>query len=207
MTQDASDNRSLRQKLRQKLRQARRSLSPLAQRQAARSLARNLLNARLWYRTDRIALYLAQDGEIDLAILAKKLAARGKHLLLPVLHPTLHNRLWFARMQPGEKLIANRFGIPEPKVRAQACIAPWAIGLVFLPLVGFDAQGNRLGMGGGFYDRTFAFTRRSRLAPKLIGVAHGFQQLEWIPSESWDIPLAAIATERKLLTIDRGNRQ
>src|SRR5690606_40461575 len=65
-----------------------------------------------------------------------------------------------------------------------------------LPLVAFDARGNRLGMGGGFYDRTFARAPRARtLRPRLVGLAHHFQQVASLPAEPWDIPLDAIATD------------
>jgi len=71
--------------------------------------------------------------------------------------------------------------------------------LIFLPLVAFDNAGNRLGMGGGYYDRTLAWKQRRRYwhGSRLIGVAYGFQQLERLPVESWDIGLDGILTDRQ----------
>jgi 5-formyltetrahydrofolate cyclo-ligase len=68
-----------------------------------------------------------------------------------------------------------------------------------LPLVGFDASGNRMGMGGGYYDRTFSFKslKKGLRGPTLIGLAHEIQRVEELPVESWDIPLTAIVTDQK----------
>lgn len=103
--------------------------------------------------------------------------------------------LRFARWQHGARLYRNRFRIPEP--RQQARVSARAMDAVLLPLTGFDASGNRLGMGGGFYDRTLAFKRRQRKTrPLLVGVAHACQQGPALPAEAWDVPLAMIVTDR-----------
>lgn len=103
--------------------------------------------------------------------------------------------LRFARWHDGARLHRNRFHIPEP--RRQARLSARALNVVLLPLTGFDASGNRLGMGGGFYDRTLAFKRRHRKArPLLVGVAHACQQVSTLPAEIWDVPLAMIVTDR-----------
>src|SRR5687767_13746260 len=93
----------------------------------------------------------------------------------------------------------NRFGIPEPTGRR---CAPQQLDLVLLPLVAFDRRGARLGMGGGFYDRTFAFLRvAGRRKPRLVGLAHHFQEVAQLPREPWDVPLAAIVTERGWVSV------
>ena len=148
-------------------------------------------------RARHIAVYLPNDGEIDpgfFILLAQRL---GKVCYLPVLHPVLTNRLWFCRFDSLTPMRHNRFGIPEPKrPRSDQKRAPWSLQLVLLPLVAFDAKGGRLGMGGGFYDRTFAFTRRSRgPRPRLIGLAHSLQEVERLPVAGWDIPLEAVVTD------------
>jgi 5-formyltetrahydrofolate cyclo-ligase len=103
-------------------------------------------------------------------------------------------QLQFAPWRPGEALVANRFGIPEP-AEAQPLPAE-AMALIVLPLVGFDATGQRLGMGGGWYDRSLAF-RRDRTAPPpwLVGVGFALQQIDALPVEPWDVPLDAVCTE------------
>ena len=151
---------------------------------------------------------MANDGEIDPSPYIKVLWKYKKQVYLPVLHPTKKNQLWFYRYQPDTRLKPNRFGIAEPKIRHAERIPPWALTLVLLPLVAFDTEGGRLGMGGGFYDRTFAFMnknhqnrkdKKSRSGmPLLCGLAHDFQQVERLPTAEWDVPLKNIATDRKV---------
>lgn len=92
----------------------------------------------------------------------------------------------------------NRFGIPEPLGKA---VAPQRLDAVCVPLVGFDGRGRRLGMGGGFYDRTFAVNARKKRGnargPRLIGLAHACQQVGRLPHEDWDVRLTGVVTERK----------
>ncbi|MFT5720447.1 MAG: 5-formyltetrahydrofolate cyclo-ligase [Motiliproteus sp.] len=195
-----------RAQLRQSLRRQRRALSPQQQRQAAFRLARIVTRQALFIRAKRIGFYLPCDGEISPLPLIKLALKMGKQCFLPVLHPTRHNRLWFARYRPESKLIKNCYGIAEPDIRLEPRILPQALDLVLLPLVGFDAQGGRLGMGGGYYDRTFAFKRRAktsdgrppRRSPALVGLAHQLQQQPKLALADWDIPLAAIATGHQL---------
>jgi 5-formyltetrahydrofolate cyclo-ligase len=105
------------------------------------------------------------------------------------------------RYRSDARLLDNRYGIPEPSIQEQQLPA-WAMQVVLMPLVGFDRTGNRLGMGGGFYDRTFAFKRnRIHARPLLIGLAHSVQEVAALPTESWDMPLDLIATEKELLRV------
>lgn len=182
--------------LRKQLRARRNRLTPQQQQTAARRLASVLLQEPRLYRARHIAVYLANDGEIDPSTFMTLAAARGIRLYLPVLHPIHRGTLVFSRYRPGAPLRRNRFGIPEPAFSAALERPPWALDAVLMPLVGFDSLGGRLGMGGGFYDRTFAFSRhRPRLCPKLIGLAHTCQQVEQLPMASWDIPLHGVATD------------
>ncbi|HMW72245.1 MAG TPA: 5-formyltetrahydrofolate cyclo-ligase, partial [Cellvibrionaceae bacterium] len=101
----------------------------------------------------------------------------------------------FVRFKAGEPLQRSRLGVLQPAPGAGA-IALHRLDIVALPLVGFDGLGNRLGMGGGFYDR--ALQARGR-RPLLVGLAHAGQQLARLPVEPWDVPLDWIATDRRLL--------
>lgn len=195
-----------RNQLRQHLRRQRRALNPLQQRKAAANLARIVKRDPIFLRAKRIGFYLASDGEISPQPLIDLALKMGKQCFLPVLHPIRHNRLWFARYRPDSPLVKNCYGIEEPSIRHQPRILPWALDLVLLPLVGFDPQGGRLGMGGGYYDRTFAFKQRQtrstkdypRRLPELVGLAHELQKQPQLELADWDIPLAAIATDMKL---------
>ncbi|WP_244612998.1 5-formyltetrahydrofolate cyclo-ligase [Modicisalibacter radicis] len=192
-----------RKALRRSLRQRRRALTKAQQRQAAEALCRRLRRLPEVQRARRVALYLPNDGEIDATPLLAWLRRRGARVYLPVLRPLAENRLWFVHYHAATPMVRNRFGIREPDTRHGAHrarqLAPWALDLVLLPLVGFDDQGNRLGMGGGFYDRSFAFTRGRGPRPRLIGVAHDCQQVERLPFAGWDVPLDAIVSDRRVV--------
>ncbi len=192
-----------RRELRRNLRRRRRALTPRQQRQAARNLCLRLRGLPELRRARHVALYLPNDGEIDPRPLIAWLERRGAKVYLPVLAPLTLNRLWFVRYHSGTPMITNRFGIAEPDTRHGAHRArrlpAWALEVVLMPLVGFDDQGQRLGMGGGFYDRSFAFTRRGGPRPRLIGLAHDCQRVTTLPVESWDVPLDAIVSDARVL--------
>ena len=149
-----------RPQLRRLLRKARRELSPCEQRQAARGLYRQLAQHPLFRRARHISLYLPTDGEIDPRLLLREAQRRGKITYLPVLSAWPRTKMVFQRVAPGEKLIPNRFRILEPRINRARQRKVWALDLVLLPLVGFDQAGGRLGMGGGFYDRSLAYLAR-----------------------------------------------
>ena len=187
----------LRQKrqLRRDLRQRRRSLTPRQQREAANAAARRMEACPWMWRAGSVAAYWPADGEMDPRPLLKRARARRKAVYLPVLMPG--NRLYFRRWRPGEAMRPNRYGIPEPQTGRLR--QAWTLALIILPLVGFDRRGTRLGMGGGFYDRTLARTaaRFSGRQPLLLGLAHACQEVAELPSDPWDRPLDAIITDRE----------
>lgn len=185
--------------LRSRLRQQRRDLSPSHQKRAALALSHRLFNLPLVQRARHVALYWPCDGEISLLPLLKRLQQAGKHCYLPVIKRA--SSMHFVRVTPQSKFIKNTFGIPEPVNRR--FLPSKHLDIALIPLVGFDGLGNRLGMGGGYYDRNFAFKERQtwRSRPCLIGVAHDFQQTEPMQGEAWDIPMAAIVTDQQVLTI------
>ena len=110
----------------------------------------------------------------------------------------------FQRLTRTQRWQKNRFGIREPVDQKQHQVPAWRLSLVLMPLVGFDPQGNRLGMGGGFYDRTFAYRTRRKTwpGPTLLGVAHHCQKVSALPVASWDIPLDAIITDEQWISLD-----
>ncbi|RDH42047.1 5-formyltetrahydrofolate cyclo-ligase [Zooshikella ganghwensis] len=189
-----------RKTLRTTLRQKRRQLSKQQQQLASERLLTHLKKNLTFIKSKTVAVYIASDGEINLTPTIRFLWKLGKQVFLPVLRPDTHNKLWFVHYQPHTNLILNNFNIPEPTRRGNSIIAPWALDLVLLPLVGFDIHGGRLGMGGGFYDRTFAFiqARPTLRHPKLMGVAHACQRVDKLSVASWDIPLNAIVTDQQM---------
>jgi len=181
------------------LRKARRELSPSQQRKAAHGLYRQLAQQPLFRRAKHISLYLPTDGEIDPRLLLRAAQRRGKATYLPVLSAWPRTKMVFQRVRPGEKLKPNRFRILEPRVNIGQQRKVWALDLVLLPLVGFDEAGGRLGMGGGFYDRSLAYLarRQSWRKPTLLGLAHECQKVEKLTQASWDVPLAGTVTDRQ----------
>lgn len=145
----------------------------------------------------RIAFYIAVRGEMDPAPLLRLALRTGKSAFLPILRERPSRGLWFAPFTARTGSSNNRFGIPEPNYSHSKLAMPWSLDLVFVPLVAFDREGHRLGMGGGYYDRTFAFkANRSHLkGPTLVGLAHEFQMQSELPVMPWDIPLDAVITE------------
>lgn len=183
----APDKRQLRKQLRVR----RRQLPAARQRHAAALLVQTAATLPWFIRARRIAFYLAADGEIDPRPLLEHALRAGKRVFLPRLHGA---HLEFAEYTLHMPMRPNRFGIAEPIGRAP--LGPAELDAICLPLVGFDNRGGRLGMGGGFYDRTLARRAAGTARPLLIGLAHSFQQLERVPCDPWDIPLSGVLTER-----------
>lgn len=192
-------DKSERIQLRSTIRQQRRQLSPSQQHHHSHLLAQQLCKHPLYIRSKRIACYLAEDGEINPHIIIEKAWQSGKQIFLPVL-PPMGKSLFFAPYHEDSELIANRFNILEPSVDHRHWIRARQLSLILLPLVAFDTTGNRLGMGGGYYDRSLQFTRHRQQwhSPHLIGLAHDLQKVKQLPGESWDIPLNLIATEQSI---------
>ncbi|AZF23972.1 5-formyltetrahydrofolate cyclo-ligase [Pseudomonas sp. R3-52-08] len=188
-----------RPQLRRMLRNARRALTPREQRQAACGLYRQLAQHPLFRRAKHISLYLPTDGEIDPRLLLRAAQRQGKATYLPVLSAWPRTKMVFQRVRPGDKLLPNRFRILEPQANARRQRKVWALDLVLLPLVGFDNEGGRLGMGGGFYDRSLAYLARRKnwRKPTLLGLAHECQQVDRLAQASWDVPLAGTVTDKQ----------
>ncbi|MFN3579747.1 MAG: 5-formyltetrahydrofolate cyclo-ligase [Pseudomonas sp.] len=184
--------------LRKQLRKARNTLTPAQQRQASLALARHLAHHPLFIRSRHVAFYLANDGEIDPAAAMRRAQRRGKSCYLPVLSRWPATQMRFQRLEKSQRWRKNRFGITEPVPNPRRQVKTWRLQLILMPLVGFDRNGNRLGMGGGFYDRALAYLRRrSRWqSPQLLGVAHQCQEVKQLSSAAWDIRLNGIVSDQ-----------
>ena len=180
----------LRQQIRTETRKMRQKLTALEQSQAEQNITRQALQFIEQRQARNIGLYLSFDSEISTRALINALWLRRKKIYLPVLHPFCAGYLLFLRYQPDTKMIKNKFGIPEPQLNVQNIIPIDELDIVFTPLVAFDKQGNRLGMGGGFYDRTLQNWRQKSFLP--VGLAHRCQEVDNLPVESWDMPLFTV---------------
>ncbi|SDH05822.1 5-formyltetrahydrofolate cyclo-ligase [Pseudomonas benzenivorans] len=187
-----------RAQLRRLLRQTRSALDAPTQRRAAQGLYRQLIHHPCFRRARHIALYLPNDGEIDPRPLLRAAQRRGKATYLPVLSDWPRSKMVFQRVRSQEKMVPNRFRIPEPRKNRAQQRKIWTLDLILLPLVGFDRHGGRLGMGGGFYDRSLGYRemRKNWHKPTLLGLAHECQQVDRLAMASWDVPLAATVTDK-----------
>lgn len=206
-----SANQQERNTIRKAVRAKRRALSNEEQQLAANKLCQKLIKIPQVLEAATIALYLANDGEIALTPFIKWCWQQGKQVTLPVIHPFSKGHLLFLRYSENTLLIDNQFGIPEPQLSAVDVVPFKEIDVIITPLVAFDKQGGRLGMGGGFYDRTLAsWYHRTQDSNQVtldtgklvypIGVAHDCQEVSAVPTEEWDIPLPKIITPAQSLT-------
>lgn len=187
-----------RTQLRQTMRARRRQLDPPQRMAAARGVRRVLDTVPALQAARRIGGYWACQGEVPLNFVLATVQQRGQRYWLPRVKP--QHRLEFAQWSSGDTVLANRYGIPEPG--PEAGIMPIAdLDVLLLPLLAFDASGNRLGTGGGYYDRALSFVlAEPRPAkPVLIGIAYAFQQVEELEAQDWDVPLDMVATEQQLI--------
>lgn len=182
--------------LRRELRARRRAL-PAADRIAgADALAARLLALPFFPASGYVAGYWAMDGEIGLHGWQLRLP-KAVVYCLPVLADD--RTLRFAPWRPGDALVTNRYGIPEPDVDPRSGLAATDMAMIVVPLVGFDAAGHRLGMGGGWYDRTLAPRLQRPAPPWLVGVGFEVQRVDALDAQAWDVPLDAVCTERDTL--------
>lgn len=187
--------------LRSFLREKRQELGPEQQEAASVALFDLLRNQDFFRVAQRIAFYQVADGEIDPRMLLDLALSEGKSCFLPVIQQDNPEFISFAPYDADTELVPNKWGIAEPP--ASEIISPTNFDVVFVPLVVFSKDCFRLGMGKGFYDRTFSFkilNRRS--SPMLVGLAHENQLVDSFPVESWDVRLDAVATEKKIYRPD-----
>lgn len=181
--------------LRKIVQNKRALLTTLEQKQKSISIIENVANSAVFKAAKHIAIYHAVGGEAN----PENLKSHVKHFYLPVLPDTRDLGLFFAPITDLTQYKNNKFSIPEPVCSKNEYISPESLDLVVMPLLGFDLKGNRLGMGGGYYDRCFSFKKSNSLKPLLLGFAYDFQEVDEIETEPWDIGFDLIATETRLI--------
>ncbi|MDH4108222.1 MAG: 5-formyltetrahydrofolate cyclo-ligase [Gammaproteobacteria bacterium] len=179
--------------IRRAARKARQVLEESERTFASEKICDAIASSSLFRRARRIACYLPTAEEVDTWPLIERAWRMEKRIFAPITKKT--GPLVFAEIRPSTDLVRSNFGLLEPA--AERTIAPAKLDLCITPLVAFDLIGNRVGMGGGYYDRTFHFLRhrRSFLHPKLVGVAFDCQRVEKIHASAWDIRLFQVFTE------------
>ena len=161
---------------RNKIKAQRNALSLDDAAAASIDISRRLWNLPVLSRARRIACYFPVGREVDCQFFISAAWKRGRTILLPVLNGA---ELLFSKYDSSTVFSRNQHNIPEPVVKKSQLVRPQEIDVVLTPLVAFDAMGNRIGMGGGYYDRSFRFMR-NRMTwhhPTLIGLAYDFQKV------------------------------
>ena len=186
-----SNPASQKRQLREQLLHQRKQLPPETRRAAATAVARCAQRLPDWQHRQKVAIYFSANAELDTDPLITSCRQQGKTLYLPVIRED--NGLDFALWRENDTLAKNRFNIPEPGTNAPRLGAA-SLDLVFMPLVGWDLTGHRLGMGGGFYDRALAGID----GPLRVGLAYDCQRVDHIAQEAWDESLDFVLTESAL---------
>jgi 5-formyltetrahydrofolate cyclo-ligase len=187
-----------RAQLRKIIRQRRNTLSKAEHKKADLALTVSLSLHHKIQQASRIAIYLTNDGELSTTSFIQWCWQNNKEVYLPVVHPFSSGNLLFLRYDTDTILISNKYGILEPQLDVTTVCPLAELDVICTPLVAFDCTGARLGMGGGFYDRSLAHWQKTKLYP--LGLAHDCQLVESIPIEDWDVPLPEIVTPSKSYT-------
>ncbi|WP_207262738.1 5-formyltetrahydrofolate cyclo-ligase [Desulfovibrio sp. Huiquan2017] len=161
--------------------------------EGAVSLIRTLYE---WKNATEALLYWPVRGEIDLRPLAAELWRRGCRVLFPRCRPDRPGEMDLACAACEDEMTPGAFSILEPdatKCPAEDSCRPQ---IALIPGVGFDRQGNRLGFGGGYYDRLLA--RDAMRDTLIVGVGHEFQLVDRVPTQPWDKPVHVVCTDENL---------
>ncbi|MGI9308789.1 MAG: 5-formyltetrahydrofolate cyclo-ligase [Gammaproteobacteria bacterium] len=188
--------------LRNELKARRLALDTYAVHNASAAIIAKLWGLPELARFQSIAVYMAANGEINCDPFIRQGWRRKKKIYVPVLR---NSRMLFSRLTSKSKLRENRFGIPEPDGSSSSLLAAAKLDCIIAPLVAFDLAGTRLGMGGGYYDRSlhFSLAQRGWRHPLLIGTAFDFQRVEHIQRQPWDVPLHCVVTEKSIYRFSR----
>lgn len=179
---------------RNEIRQKRKALHEDEVAKCSELVRRVVLEHEFLKQNRCIASYHSFSGEIDTVEINKALRIAGHHMALPVIHPEEKGLMDFYSYEKPEDLILNRFKIPEPVVSAENLVQPHNLEVVIVPLVGFNEKGERLGMGGGYYDRML---KKISCECLTLGLAYDFQLIPEIKSQPWDMPLDEVITPTK----------
>lgn len=187
--------------LRKTLRIQRDAIEPSTSEMAAVSAAKILLSHPLFHASHSIACYLARDAEFNTMPIIKTIWQANKQCYLPVLTKDQDKPLHFFKFKAGDALLANRYDIMEPSTLNSQAYPAENLDVVLLPLLAFDREGHRLGTGGGYYDRTFAFLSSVERPnkPLLIGLGYAMQEMQVLLADKWDVGLDGALTEKELV--------
>ncbi len=195
-----------RNKIRKSIRETRKAIPVSLQKVFAEQAAKRAMQWLVNFEFQSVALYLTNDGELDTQPLIEALWEMEKTVYVPVLHPFCTGYLIFIEYSKSSPMVRNQYGISEPKLELTKLIPVSYLDVIFTPLVAFDELGNRMGMGGGYYDRTLSHIDECR-SINIAGFAHECQKIERLPTEAWDVPLRNIITPNHFYSFGGLNKQ
>ncbi len=193
--------------LRQKIRDLRKTISVEQHAHYSAQLVDRFMHHERINKASCVALYMSVDGEVDTAGVINWCLNNNIQVALPVLHPFCKGHLLFLNYDKNTIMVNNKYGIPEPELDVRNVIPLNRIDIMCTPLVAYDSHGNRLGMGGGYYDRTLQIYNQTGKGPYPVGLALDIQEVEALPTEIWDVPLPEIITPTRDIIFEKNVRQ
>ena len=182
--------------LREHLKLKRKHLTTKESHDMSHGISQKIIRSKWIREYSNVGIYHPVNGEVNTLQLTDFMWSINQQIFLPMINK---KKLLFGKLRPDSKLKKNCFGIPEPCVTRNNQVSADLLDMVFVPLVAFDLNGFRIGMGSGYYDRTFAkrLTTKDLKHPVLIGLAYEFQKQECLNHQPWDVPLDMVVTELK----------
>ena len=180
--------------LREHLKLKRKHLSRKVSDGMSHSICQRIIRSQWIHEYSNIGIYHPVNGEVNTFELINFMWSIDQQVFLPIIDK---KNLLFGRVNADSKLKKNRFGIPEPSITKSIQMSANLLDMIFVPLVAFDLNGFRIGMGSGYYDRTFEkrLSNKDAKDPVLIGLAYEFQKQECLNHQPWDVPLDMVVTE------------
>lgn len=188
--------KSTKQSIRTHVKTLRSKLSETQIHHAAIGVWLQLMNQSFFKSAKNIACYMPMNNELDTKPILQSLNRMDKNTYLPVIGKN-QRKLSFYRYTLSQKMHRNQYGIIEPVTITNDCIPPEKLDLVLMPLVAFDDNCHRLGMGKGYYDQTFAFCKSSP-KPLLVGIAYPFQNVYNLPTDEFDVDMDYVITNQQV---------
>ena len=180
--------------LREYLKLKRKHLSRKESEDMSHAIYQRITRSKWIREYSNIGIYYPVNGEVNTLQLINFMWSTGQQVFLPIIDK---KNLLFGKINVESKLKKNRFGIPEPSIKKSAQMSANLLDMIFVPLVGFDSNGFRIGMGSGYYDLTFEkrLSIKDAKDPFLVGLAYEFQKQEYLNLQPWDVPLDMVVTE------------
>ncbi len=165
------------------------------------SKAQNLLlSQKVWQEAQHVALYMPTQGEVQTQDLCTQAWGQGKKVFLPRCQQGKQGHMDFIACQNMQDLTVGKYGIVEPKQDIMASDqTTLQLDILLIPGVAFTPKGQRIGYGGGYYDRFLQFLNKDKVL--CMGFAFSWQIVDALPTQEWDIPVQALVSDEGILWV------